>query len=398
MIYSLYGAMQHYAWGGQDYIPQLLGLKSNGEPCAEWWLGAHPAAPAELEIHGQRQKLADFLHENPQALGNESRQAFGDELPYLLKILDVAQPLSIQLHPTKAQAEEGFSRENAQGIALNDAKRTYKDRNHKPEMMIALSDFWLLHGFKSKAAIIESLSAHVSLQKLAKQLENQDLHAFYGEIMHADQARLAAWLLPIIDARQADFVAGLLPPNEPDYWLLYTLQAMNITRDKLDPGLLCFYLFNIVALKQGEGIYQAAGIPHAYLRGQNIELMACSDNVVRGGLTPKFVNIEELLRIVDCSEIEPQIIAAAPLQAEVFDYLTPAKDFALQHLALNAGKIGSHTAASAQIMLVMAGAVQLRDGNNVIHLRQGQSAFITADSRYQLETVAEGYAVVAKLP
>ena len=150
--------------------------------------------------------------------------------------------------------------------------------------------------------------------------------------------------------------------------------------------------------KQGEGIYQAAGIPHAYLRGQNIELMACSDNVVRGGLTPKFVNIEELLRIVDCSEIEPQIIAAAPLQAEVFDYLTPAKDFALQHLALNAGKIGSHTAASAQIMLVMAGAVQLRDGNNVIHLRQGQSAFITADSRYQLETVAEGYAVVAKLP
>ena len=101
---------------------------------------------------------------------------------------------------------------------------------------------------------------------------------------------------------------------------------------------------------------------------------------------------------MDCSEIEPQIIAAAPLQAEVFDYLTPAEDFALQHLALNAGQTGTHTAASAQIMLVMAGAVQLRDGNNVIHLCQGQSAFITADSRYQLEAVAEGYAVVAKLP
>ena len=147
MIYRLTGQVQHYAWGGKNYIASLIGLYSaKDQPCAEWWLGAHTSAPSEIEDVTGKQSLIEFLLQNPTALGQASRQQFGDELPYLLKILDVEKPLSIQLHPTKAQAEKGFEAENAKGVALTDSTRTYKDRNHKPEMMIALSDFWLLHG------------------------------------------------------------------------------------------------------------------------------------------------------------------------------------------------------------------------------------------------------------
>ena len=157
MIYKLNGSLQNYVWGGHQYIPQLLNIPAEeNQYYAEWWLGTHNSAPSSIEVDGKNVLLTEFLQKNPTALGSQSRASFGDELPYLLKILDVAQPLSIQLHPTKTQAEIGFAEENAKGIELNASTRTYKDNNHKPEMMIALSDFWLLHGFKNKSDIIET--------------------------------------------------------------------------------------------------------------------------------------------------------------------------------------------------------------------------------------------------
>jgi len=298
---------------------------------AEYWLGAHPSAPSQLITADGELSLLDFLQQNPTALGRQSRQLLGNNLPYLLKILDVANPLSIQLHPTKEQAEIGFVQENAAGIALNDPKRTYKDDNHKPEMMIALSDFWLLHGFKTKAKILDTLRQRPSLAELATKLASQSLADFYADIMLAKQEQLAQWLLPIIDAQQKAYEQNQLAMQNPDYWVLYTLHAMKISRDRLDAGLMSFYLFNIVNLQVGEGIFQAAGVPHAYLRGQNIELMACSDNVIRGGLTPKHVDIEQLLKIIDCSEIVPQIIEPAP-KNQVYTYPTPIADFALSNM------------------------------------------------------------------
>lgn len=188
-------------------------------------------------------------------------------------------------------------------------------------MMIALSDFWLLHGFKNKSDIIETLASRSSLVPLAKKLQEQDLRAFYADIMQAEQAQLHQWLSPILLEKQATYQANNLDLTSPDYWVIYTIDAMNISLDKLDAGLICFYLFNIVHLKKGEGIYQDAGIPHAYLRGQNIELMACSDNVIRGGLTPKYVDIPELLKIVDCREVEPKLFQQ-PLKTHAY-LLTP---------------------------------------------------------------------------
>ena len=399
MIYRLTGQVQHYAWGGKNYIASLIGLNSaKDQPCAEWWLGAHPSAPSEIENVTGKQSLIEFLSQNPTALGQASRQQFGDELPYLLKILDVEKPLSIQLHPTKAQAEKGFEAENAKGVVLTDGTRTYKDRNHKPEMMIALSDFWLLHGFKTKSQILATLNAHPSLQPLAKKLSTQSLAEFYADVMLADQSTLANWLLPIIKANQQPYQKGVLALDNPDYWVLYTMETMTISPEKLDAGLVCFYLFNIVHLKEGEGIFQDAGIPHAYLRGQNVELMACSDNVIRGGLTPKYVDIVELLKIVDCREVTPQIISAAPQNQSEFTYKTPVNDFALAQIRVEPQQHTELNLQSAGILLVMQGELKIQEKSTALTLNQGESAFITADSNVKIMSEKGGYAFLAKLP
>ena len=396
-IYQLKGCIQPYAWGGKHYIASLLNVTNTQEPYAEYWLGAHISAPSQLLITNGEISLLDFLHKNPTALGTQSRQLFGDNLPYLLKILDVANPLSIQLHPTKEQAEIGFAQENAAGISLNDPKRTYKDDNHKPEMMIALSDFWLLHGFKTKAKILDTLRQRPSLAELATKLASQNLADFYADIMLAKQDQLAQWLLPIIEGQQKAYEQNQLAMQDPDYWVLYTLHAMQISRDKLDAGLMSFYLFNIVNLQVGEGIFQAAGVPHAYLRGQNIELMACSDNVIRGGLTPKHVDIEQLLKIIDCSEIVPQIIALAP-KNQVYTYPTPIADFALSNMPYAKNSEIFDRTLNATILLVMEGEISLEAAQQKLTLKKGQAAFIEADTDYRVHSMQEGYAVLAGLP
>lgn len=399
MFYRLNGQAQHYIWGGKEYIPQLFQLSADNQIYAEWWLGTHPSAPSMIETATNTEEdLAQYITQHPEVLGEKSQQLFGHKLPYLLKILDVVKPLSIQLHPTKKEAEQGFARENAAGIDLKDAKRSYKDDNHKPEMMIALSDFWLLHGFKTKASILSTLYARPSLVVLAEQLEQQSLKDFYALVMQATQAELAQWLLPIIQHNQMAYRNNQLTLDNPDYWVIYALEAMEIPLDKLDAGLLCFYLFNIVHLKQGEGIFQDAGIPHAYLRGQNIELMACSDNVIRGGLTPKYVDIPELLKIIDCTEITPKVIAPAEQKNGYTTYQTPSQDFALANLNYQQGYQCELVAKSAEILLVMQGSLSITADDKTLLLKQGQSLFIEANTYYQISGEQAGYAIIAKLP
>lgn len=320
---------------------------------------------------------------------------------FLLKILDVKLPLSIQLHPTKQQAEQGFERENQLGIAPNATNRTYKDNNHKPEMMIALSDFWLLHGFKPVEKIIESLTAHTSLQSIAHALKEKGLAKVYAEIMQADQTQLSQWLLPIIEQQTTAYQNGELTLDNPDYWVLYAIEAMNIPLEKLDAGLLCFYLFNIVHLKKGQGIYQGAGLPHAYLRGQNIELMAASDNVIRGGLTPKFVDIPALLSTISYQEVVPEIIEEYQPDGinKLYLYPTPlAQDFALQRLDFKPLDEEMLFSSSASILLVMEGSLYLDLSEHSLHLQQGESVFVSADTSVEIIGEKTGYAVIATLP
>ena len=198
MLYRLHGTIQPYAWGGHDYIPQLLRREPGNKPAAELWFGDHPQAPSTIEADGRQLPLDAWIAENPaRALSAQSRQRFGDRLPFLLKILDVRLPLSIQLHPDKAQAEAGYAREEAAGIARDAATRNYPDDNHKPESMIALGDFWLLHGFAPLDTIYHRINSRPSLAPLAALISAHGLLDAYTRIMQATPATLAAWLDPL---------------------------------------------------------------------------------------------------------------------------------------------------------------------------------------------------------
>lgn len=400
MIFKLKGAYQHYDWGGESFIPNWLKLKEVEEkPYAEYWLGAHRSSPSSIEFEGQWLELDRVLDKAPKLLGEKSREQFGDELPFLLKILDVKKPLSIQLHPTIAEAKAGYEREEQLGIPLSAPNRTYKDRNHKPEMMIALSDFWLLHGFRTESKMFDALNQHDSLKPIAEAIEQRSLASVYADIMQADQAQLAEWLLPVIHAKREEYQQDKLKLDNPDYWVLYTMETMGIREDKLDAGLLCFYLFNIVNVKKGEGIYQSAGLPHAYLRGQNIELMAASDNVIRGGLTSKYVDIPALLNTIDYREITPKIIPAYEGDEPLYLYPTPeAEDFAMQRFEFKPFDEEQFLATSASILLVMSGSLYIDLGEDSIHLQQGEAAFISADARVDVIGEVDGYAIIVTLP
>lgn len=391
MIYSLTPSLQTYAWGGTHYIAQLLNQPTTDQPKAELWYGDHPQAPATLHTPQGDYPLNQWLKNNPQALSKASRQHFGNRLPYLLKILDVARPLSIQLHPNKTQAQQGYSKEQQQN--LPDAKRNYPDDNHKPESMIALSDFWLLHGFAPLSQIQQTLHTRPSLHSIAQSLTQYGLAPTYQNILHADQSTLAQWLHPLLNQP---------PPQQrstnPDYWLHHTLNTMNIDPDHLDAGLLCFYLFNIVQLNPEQGIYQRAQLPHAYLSGQNVEIMAASNNVLRAGLTPKHIDIDELLRILDPTPITPNILPAPNNhQTTPHNYPAPINDYTLHSQRLTPTP-SPHHAHEASILLALSGSAHIHHQQHTLTLEKGQAAFISANTPLTLQSPNNAHLIIASNP
>lgn len=376
MFYRLTPALQPYAWGGYDFIPALLGKSADGTPHAELWYGDHPQAPAHIEDSGQTLPLDQWLTRHPEALGAERK------LPFLLKILDVRLPLSIQLHPDKARARAGYAREIRENTPEN--KRNYVDDNHKPESMVALSEFWLLHGFAPLDVIRANLQSRPSLAPLADLITQHGLHTAYAHILRAPQQTLAAWLHPLLDTP-----APAVRSANPDYWLHHTVRAMAIPRDTLDAGLLSFYLMNIVHLQPGEGIYQPARLPHAYLYGQNVELMAASNNVLRAGLTPKHIDIEELLAVIDTTPVTPDILPQST------HYPAPVDDYTLHTLRLNKGESAPWQNSRAAILLAIDGVITLTAPDISLTLKAGEAAFMCAGTRCTLHADSSTYLAIA---
>ena len=392
MLYRLHGTIQPYAWGGYDYIPQLLRREPTNQPAAELWFGDHPQAPATIEAEGRLLPLDAWIAADPaHALSAQSRQHFGNRLPFLLKILDVRQPLSIQLHPDKAQAEAGYAREEAAGIARDAPTRNYPDDNHKPESMIALGDFWLLHGFAPPDTIRRRLDSRPSLAPVAALISAHGLPDAYNRIMQATPATLAAWLDPLFAVPAPEEVS-----DNPDYWLHYAARAMHIDPARPDPGLLSFYLFNIVHMRAGEGIFQRARLPHAYLRGQNIELMAASNNVLRAGLTPKHIDIGELLRIIDANPVNPAILLPpAPYEHTPHAYPAPVDDYTLATVRLPDGMNLPLANREATILLNLEGRLRVTAGDNSLELRGGEAAYLTPGTPVRLDAHEGCYTVIA---
>ena len=385
-LLPLKGKIQNYAWGGTQYIPELLGLEVSEKPCAEYWLGAHVNAPSTLETPDGNQPLDEYLNLNlTEVLGNKISEKFG-RLPFLFKVLDVNDMLSIQVHPTKAEAEKGFKYENEKGIPLNAAHRNYKDDNHKPEIMVALSEFWLLHGFLPKDKLTQVLKNTPEFMNFLNVFEEKGYFGLYKQVMEQSDEASNRILQPLVDRILPLYKAGKLDKSSPDYWAAKSVSVSD-GNATLDKGIYSIYFFNIVKVNKGEAVFQDAGIPHAYLEGQNMELMANSDNVLRGGLTPKHVDVQELLKHVAFEETNPNIMLGE-LQESGLEriYKSPAPDFELSQIAISSTDKYQSKAKTAEILMVIEGKVKISEGNTSLDLGKGQSAFLSAGGDYCITT------------
>jgi mannose-6-phosphate isomerase len=354
-----------YAWGSTTAIPRLLGTEPSGGPQAEMWMGAHPGAPSRTA----RGTLAEVIAADPEReLGAEAVAKFGPRLPFLLKILAAGAPLSLQVHPDLQQAEDGYADEERRKVPVDAPNRNYKDPNHKPELICALTEFDGLCGFRKPmqaadllaALDVDSVKPYVDL--LHARPEEAALREVLTAVLTADGEEMAH---TVTEAAAA--CARLGGDHAPYAGIAHHYPG--------DPGVLAAMLLNHVRLQPGEALFLGAGVPHAYLGGLGVEIMANSDNVLRCGLTPKHVDVPELLRIVRFEAGDPGVLRpeAAPDGEEL--YATPIDEFRLSRYVLPEGAPARDlTLRAPQILLCTAGSP--RAGEH--ELGPGQSVFIPA--------------------
>jgi mannose-6-phosphate isomerase len=285
---KLINSVQNYAWGSKTALTDLYGIANpDQQPMAELWMGAHPKSSSKIDVHGEVKSLRDAIDGDKTALlGSRVAERFG-ELPFLFKVLCAAQPLSIQVHPNKQASEIGFAKENAAGIPLDAAERNYKDPNHKPELVFALTPFLAMNAFREFSEIVSLLQpvagAHTSIAHFLENPNAEGLSQLFASLLNM-QAEEKAHALAVL--------ASALNSQQGEPWDTIRLIAQFYPDDS---GLFSPLLLNVVKLNPGEAMFLFAETPHAYLQGVALEVMANSDNVLRAGLTPKYIDIPELV-------------------------------------------------------------------------------------------------------
>lgn len=372
-ISPLEGRLRPYPWGGDDFIRRLVRCGGEG-PAAEWWLGAHPDSPSILHRADGPIALDRAVADDPIGLMGAAVAARFERLPFLFKVLDVERMLSIQVHPDREQARLGFGRE----AGLPPEMHSYHDDNHKPEMMVALDTFHLLHGFREPGRICLHLDAHASTRDLASRVADEGIAPVYAALFTMPPAEIEARIRPIVDGLER---WPAVDRGSPEHWLARAVATFGNCRD---PGLFAFFFLNLVALEPGQAIYQPARLLHAYLHGRCIELMANSDNVLRAGLTTKRVDHVELLAVVDVTPEVPHLHRPHPIAPGVLRYPVLCDDFSLDEIDLGTiGKI-EITALGPEILFVMDGTATLRGAGFAGPLARGEAVFVTAGSRATL--------------
>ena len=375
-VLGLHNAIREYAWGSVRAIPELLGREPTGRPAAELWMGAHPDEPSRWADHPDRPALDELIAADPvRWLGEANLAEFGPRLPFLMKVLAAERALSLQVHPSRAQAEAGYAAEEAAGIAREAAGRNYCDPNHKPELAYALTDFEAFCGFRPVPETLELLEALAvpALAGYLPMLAGQDgLRATFTTLLSlAGEARERLVAETVTGCRR---LAGQDGP-----WAAAARASVLAAEDfPGDIGAVLALLLNYVRLAPGEAIYLGAGNVHAYLRGMCIEILANSDNVLRCGLTPKHVDIPELLRVADFSSVaDPRWAAVRPADGhEVFE--VPVPDFRLSVLDLSASDgVALLPADGPHLLLSGEGPVRVRSGREDRTLQRWDSVYIT---------------------
>jgi len=377
-IFLLDNAVQNYGWGSYTAIPDLLGLPSpSKEPMAELWMGAHPKAPSKINQKGVWHPLDRLIDENPGAfLGENIAGIYGNALPYLFKVLAAAEPLSIQAHPNQCQAQKGFESENRAGIPLNAPHRNYRDSNHKPEIICALTPFYALNGFRRFQDIAERLgrvcpeSLKSKLNELRHFSQSEALKDLFGYLMMASPDRKRGIVKEATtNARNAE--------SDPEMcWI-------GILHEKYpgDIGVLGPLFLNLVRLEPGQAMFLPAGQLHAYLEGTGLELMANSDNVLRGGLTPKHIDVHELLRVLRFDETQIDILKPRYVSEAEQVYDSPAEEFCLSIITGYPDKpLTVSGSGSADILLCTdgKGRIAVSGGHTEQTIKKGDAYFVPA--------------------
>mgnify|MGYP006266006949 CR=1 FL=1 len=380
------GAIRTYAWGSRTAIAEFTGRPApTAHPEAELWLGAHPGDPARLDTDGASASLLDVIDSDPEGeLGSAVCRRFGDRLPFLVKVLAADEPLSLQAHPSAQQAIEGFEREERIGVPINSPVRNYRDRSHKPELLVAITDFEALAGFRPAARSVEfmralgvpALEPYIGL--LTDQSDASGLRALFTTWITAPQPDLDTLIPAVLDGAITYIRSGAKEFTDESRTVLELGE-----RYPGDAGVLAALLINRVRLKPGEGMFLAAGNLHAYLHGMGMEVMANSDNVLRGGLTPKHVDVPELLRVLDFAPVaDPRV----PTRREGIElvYETPAPEFAVSVITLDAGDLGHEVDAPVrhegpQVLVCTEGAVTVRAKTGEVRMERGAAAWVAAD-------------------
>ena len=370
---KLINSVQNYAWGSKTALTDLYGIANpNNLPMAELWMGAHPKSSSKIEdASGQARSLRDVIDADKAALlGNKVAQRFG-ELPFLFKVLCADQPLSIQVHPNKQASEIGFAKENAAGIPLDAAERNYKDPNHKPELVFALTPFLAMNAFREFSEIISLLQPVAGANNaIAHFLENPNAEAL---------SQLFASLLNMQGEEKSHALAVLkaaLESQQGEPWETIRLIAQFYPDDS---GLFSPLLLNGVKLNPGEAMFLFAETPHAYLQGVALEVMANSDNVLRAGLTPKYIDIPELVANVKfVAKPAAELLTQPVKNGAELDFPIPVEDFAfsLHDLSQTETTIAQESAA---ILFCVEGEATLHKGEQHLVLKPGESAFVAAN-------------------
>lgn len=395
--------VRRYSWGSRTAIAELQGRPVPApHPEAEMWLGAHPGDPSYLvDGAGGRRSLLDVLTADPAAgLGEDGARRWSGRLPFLFKVLAAEEPLSLQAHPSPEQAAAGYAREEAAGVPIDAPGRNYKDDSHKPEIICALTEFHALGGFRApadtvrllRALAVPGLEAHVEL--LARQLDAAGLRALLSTWITLPQRSLEE-LIPAVQEgcllllRRAE--AG--DPEAAGFRAEARTVLELSERYPGDAGVLAASLLNRVTLQPGEAMFQPSGMLHAYLSGVGVELMANSDNVLRGGLTPKHVDVPELLRVLDF-EPGPAPIVGSTVHGALTGYDRMTDEFRLWRVdwaEANRDEVVPLPTDGARIVLCTAGRATVTSGTGgSLQLSRGESLWLGAGDLGAEASAAEG--------
>lgn len=390
-LFPMQNVIQNYAWGSTTAIESLFEIENkNREPQAEIWMGAHLNGCSQIDVAGTPTPISDFIESDKKAILGEATAEHFSELPYLFKVLAAEKALSIQVHPSKQQAEAGFANEQATNVPLNATHRNFKDPNHKPELVYALTPYQAMNGFRSFEQILTYFHAMdiPALASLTDAFQHEQNEQGLGVFFEA--------MLSLQDQQKKDAIIALLnyAQAHKQEQVFALISALN-EQYPGDIGLFSPLMLNVVTLNPGQAMFLHAGTPHAYIKGTGLEIMANSDNVLRAGLTPKHIDIKELVSCVVFKPMDLNTLLITPSEeAGSQHFPIPVADFKF-NIYRNQLDLGV-TTNSAEILLAIDAPLHVSHQNGeTVTLKKGESVFIPHyASKYQLSSqglVARAY-------